>query len=732
MANEVRIIITADDRSQAQLDQLARRLKGVENQGENTTRSFDKLGRGGLRAFQAIERGYGILTRLDLVQITVQQSAERVSQAQENYTAAVARFGPASQQALQAQQELNAAQQAAEKVNLRAKLSYVLVVGDIAALAVQAPRAIQGLRGMAVAFRAATAEATAFQIATGGILIAAGALAAILIGKGVFDSYSAGAKGATGVTEQLAAAQEDLAEKQQAFYNDPLGGPVLGIIDKINNAIDLPSEGSGGIFGGLFESSGEQVDRAIQKVDQLTAAEKEARASYAESQRFRAVVASGTEEQVRNELDQTRQRVEDLDLLLRTPNLAGREAVQAEFDSETEKAEQLVGALVRIEQAGLNMAQSLNAGLRDVGVNLENMTAMAQRDLMLRVGVDPDAVNAIVGAREAEEALAGEALRASKSLREQASITKDKGETTEEFRKRLIDAGFTEEELAGRIDETTGNLISQEEATRRAHQAAGDAAPAYDALGNAISGAGNAAARSSGRGGGDSYSGAGYYETYNRSGGRGVEGQGAFTPFARGGYADMAAEAMAGQSSIFKGTPGAARLNENQDISNATGNVNRNVRIGANAPNVIDAYREELQILLSQNPGARSNPAVAEYFNLLNNSRIPPGAMPRFGPAIERLRGKALPFLTAAMGFSGTIDKPTLLMVGEGGQAEDVDVRPRSQGGRRGGSGGLSIGGITVIIQGGNAAEIAPAVRRGVVQGANDVAAGLTGIRRGR
>jgi hypothetical protein len=74
-------------------------------------------------------------------------------------------------------------------------------------------------------------------------------------------------------------------------------------------------------------------------------------------------------------------------------------------------------------------------------------------------------------AKDRELNLAAAALKSSRALRDQTEITADKDETTAQFHQRLKEFGFTEEEIAKRVDETGRALLRQTAATNSAADA---------------------------------------------------------------------------------------------------------------------------------------------------------------------------------------------------------------------------------------------------------------------
>jgi hypothetical protein len=130
------------------------------------------------------------------------------------------------------------------------------------------------------------------------------------------------------------------------------------------------------------------------------------------------------------------------------------------------QAEQEAKRLQQVwHQANTTLQSSLGAGLSAVSANLKDLTVQAQRPILIQAGLDPTFVDTLMATQQAEDALTTGALRSSKALRDQTAITAKKDETTEHFRQRLKDLGFTETEIAARIDATGRSLKAQTAAT---------------------------------------------------------------------------------------------------------------------------------------------------------------------------------------------------------------------------------------------------------------------------
>lgn len=598
---EVTITIRANDLSQRELENVVGGLRNVEKQGQATTRTFADLDRGAQALAAGVQRTYGFLGRLDITSISLTQNQDRLTQAQRAYDSALSDGSGSVVKTIQARRDLESAEASLEKTQQRARISYVAVGADLVSIGAKAIPAAVGLRNTAAASFEAARGMTTAEIAATGLAAGLGAVSLTLIGLAVMSQFNKDLERGRTATEELALAQEDLQKK--AARPNFFGGAILGGIEK-----------AAGYIPGVTTAT-EELEQATNRVAEAEQGVADERAINAELARIDADKAAA----------EAKQKADEVQRLWETTNRG--------------------------------IYASLKNGLGAVGAQLDQLTAAAQKPLLLQAGIDPKMVETIMATAEAEDKLTTAALTSSKELRAQTTVTAKKGETTEDFRKRLLEMGYTEEEIAQRLDKTGRVMRSQTDATD-------DAADAVVKLGDAWNLAGSKASAASGGGGS-------------------ISGPGA-VPFASsslGGYADMAAAAMAGQSSLYKGDKGAARLNEHITLGGNGRTFDRNVLVGANRPTGYEALREELQVLLSMHPDALSHAEVSTYFSYLQRpwGRIDAGTA-------QRMRGKAMPFLAAAQGFHGDVNQPTLMLVGEAGR-ERVDVTP----GSRRGAGGRPI-----------------------------------------
>lgn len=180
--DELRVLLSGDNRGlKRAVDESDRSLNRLEETSNRIGRGdgFAKAALVADRMGGAINRAMGVMTRLDLVQITLEQSADRVRVAQEKYAAAVEEFGQHSTKAVDAQRELNLAQAAAEKASLRAKASYILVSAEIVSMGAMAVRAANNTTLLGTSMAGATVAARGLRLA----LIGTG-IGALVVGLG--------------------------------------------------------------------------------------------------------------------------------------------------------------------------------------------------------------------------------------------------------------------------------------------------------------------------------------------------------------------------------------------------------------------------------------------------------------------------------------------------------------------------------------------------------------------
>lgn len=467
-------------------DGINRMRRGFTGFNDDITRSMSQVRR-------AVNDSAQLFNRLDLAQIAVEQGAERYAQAQSRYNAAVSEFGLNSEQATKAARDMAQAHTALEQAQQRSALSLGLVVAQSGQLVARMPAAIAGLRAFQTAsLSAATAGAALANVVTLGAA-AAGIIAGWMAIQSAFQGLGSEAKlasfdvsalkqeladspaalaqawvdsGAARTIETArsladqaalkagdaayfethrAALEADLALKRQVH-----DAGVTAVKD-VQNELQLAAMHVDFLRDGLAKgawltrnNSGEsslitqeEVDRAVAQLEQVRSKRD-------------AIFSAGTQKGLEQDIDRGAARLAEL----------GKMAAQVQ--------EQIAEGTTRASQA---VTDSLTAGLNGFGVNLKALSADTLSALGAIDGPLGQLGARLAGVKQQEDGLAVAALKSSKSLRDQAAITADKDETTEHFHKRLLELGFTETEIAARVDETGRALRSQAEATRDAAQA---------------------------------------------------------------------------------------------------------------------------------------------------------------------------------------------------------------------------------------------------------------------
>lgn len=217
---EVRIEIEAEDESEDVLQGAKENLEDLRVSTNSAGEAFSTFATETARAASAIEHSVSLMTRLDIMQLTVQQSAERAAEAQERYNEAVTEFGQGSEQAQTAARDMERAQVELEKANKKAELSLGLVAAQSLTMAAQIPAAVTGLAALATAeLSAATAGAALANTLTLGaatIGIVAGVTAVSMAFKGLTHEADSARIAITNVGK-AAEAQKELMELTAAI-----------------------------------------------------------------------------------------------------------------------------------------------------------------------------------------------------------------------------------------------------------------------------------------------------------------------------------------------------------------------------------------------------------------------------------------------------------------------------------------------------------------------------------
>lgn len=544
---------SAEDR----IDRLGDRAERAGSVG------FQQLARGAATASNAIQGVYGAMTRLDLTQITLEQSNARLVASREKLNKAVAEFGPQSQQAIEATRDLEAAQSNADKTNLRAHASYVLVSLDLTVMAARAIPAAQSLYGMATAAGAATTAMAALNVATGAIVITATALFAIGFGRHIKQEF-------TDPGREAAATYNDFADALARAQDEAASQRVAG----------------DDWFSQYAERVSEDLDSILTKVPLVGGA---------------------------------------LDKVIGT--------VGEEAESNAQAMEEATAGMAGVVDANL---RRVGTSFRDLGIDMRSVSADAVPALLASFGFMGPELDAMVAkltaAKDAEAALEAQMVALGPAYAAQITFTRQKGETTEDFRQRILAAVGAEHDAEVQIDDTTQSFRLQTDATKEATKAAIDHARPRN--------------------------------------------------FGRERAPDYGVHTVAGGLLGNLGGPLGASLEFGRDM----GSLQSLTRVVNRSPSQSSSLtgnrlmNEELQIAISRNPELLQNPQVQRYFQALQRqSARNPVRQSTLGTS--QMRSRLLPLITAADGFHGDINQPTMMLVGEAGR-ERVDVSP---GGGRGG-----------------------------------------------
>jgi hypothetical protein len=464
---------------------LADFLRGVEAMKRGTRSFGDELVSAMNRSRRAVNDVNQILNRLDVAQIAVHQSQENLRASQERYGEAVAKYGEKSKEAEKAARDMEKAQDALHQAQQRSVLSVGLIVAQTAQLAARVPAAVAGLRALTIAQWNATAAAGALSSAMTLGAAAVGIVASIMAIKAAVDnasnSYEAGAESAAewGTAQMLAAlrareaqlAAEELSHTDFDLFNwDTWGSSSRGLDTVLHDIHNVRADIMQNEFA-IAESARNTAEEVIR------------------SEQVKALVTARDEAVVRAELTKTAEvmraaRDAMLDPFTEEKDLPN---LQKQFEDSVTYASRLQGVLDEIAEARVRSTEeankaiaaqaqalrdSLAQGLDSFGVNLQELSVVTLQSLSSFSGPLGEIAATLAKTKAAETEMAAAALRSSKALRDQAEITADKDETTEQFHKRLLDLGFAEEEIAKRVDETGRALLRQTEATNKAASAA--------------------------------------------------------------------------------------------------------------------------------------------------------------------------------------------------------------------------------------------------------------------
>lgn len=392
---DVRIRLTATDETGKVFEGSIEGLDKLEHQAQRTVPTYERLGQVADAAAHAIARGANIAARLELTQISLKQSADRVAEAQDKYNATVVEFGEGSREAIAAHKDLEQAEAVNEKTVLRSRIAYTLAGAEIVSMAAKIPKLVAMLEAYSVAQIGATAAAAGFAAVAVPALVGVAAGLAIVGAEGKLIDKILGREDVA----KLAQTEEGLAEIRLEFARMASFREEHPFLARISN--------NAGKLVGWIPGMTTASERFKQLGDALAADALETGAD----------------------------------------NLA---AVAEEIERLDREAETALAAA--------------SSGLGNLGINLAALGPATLTGLGGLGGAMGDLATRALGARQAEDALTASALRSSKALRDQATVTALKDETTEQFVQRLVDMGFQEDEIRDRVDMSTRTLLSQTEA----------------------------------------------------------------------------------------------------------------------------------------------------------------------------------------------------------------------------------------------------------------------------
>jgi hypothetical protein len=495
---EVRLTIIAEDRTGQTLAQLRGRLADVESSANRSGRAFDEVGRSLADGANQAERVMSMMTRLDLVQITLEQSTERVLAAQVRLNEAQREHGHASEEARRASYDLERAQEDLHKANLRAELSMGLVAAQSLQLtATSLPALRSGLLALAAAETAAAAGAALLNITLTAGVAAIGIVAGILAVKSALDGLDESA-------ESAAAGLGDLKDIGADSFVDT----AHKSIEALREQFDLEDQERAAKAANdqqwfaqrraalQAEIDAEQaiLERASNNRMDVLRAEREIteRNLKADVDRLRdlrgiqfpddmAESAAKNLARAGGELGQAAENV--LASLARLGRIDDELAGLAVFQLTADEAKALSDSIQANEsdlkrlsavaqdaneeagEAALKAAEATRSAweqaLDDVGGNLQNFGSGVLQQLQAAGGGLGDLARHVLVAREAEESLLRQAAATAGGLVQQGTVTRRKGETTAELVQRLKEFHGVEGDLSGIVTDSTKSINLQ-------------------------------------------------------------------------------------------------------------------------------------------------------------------------------------------------------------------------------------------------------------------------------
>ena len=353
------------------------------------------------------------LARIEIAQISLGDAHERVARAQRDYNQAVEEHGRASQQAIQASQDLDRAQTALEKTQLRSRVAFGLAAVEIAKIGSKAPVVVAGLTGTATAAFSAARGLSAMQLAGSAAVGTLGAIGVLLAGLSAWDAYATNVKKGATATEELRMAQEALDEAYKQQRADPTSSGILKPFNELVGKLKFVQTATEAV---------EAAEKRLESAKLAVAAEENASALAKQAQ-------------------------------------AARDAADAQAKLEAAQRE--------FAQSQNRLVSEVSSAWSGVGISMSQFSADFQKQMLASVGVTEEFIAALQPAVKVEQLLAQATGPTRKALIDQMDIQMQKGESAEELTARLQAMGMTEEEVASVVERVTAALDGQTGAMNR-------------------------------------------------------------------------------------------------------------------------------------------------------------------------------------------------------------------------------------------------------------------------
>lgn len=211
----------------------------------------------------------------------------------------------------------------------------------------------------------------------------------------------------------------------------------------------------------------QRVNRAItEEQRRIWQAQAHSAEQFRASQALRVAMVAGDEATLREEYAKSAASLAEYNRQLALPISADRRAELTELRDQTEAtATDIASALGSVAQSQANFGQDVMNVFGQFGIQFNAFGEEFRENLLRNAGAAEEFIASLRPAIDMEKLLAGVSKETAAALRGQMEITARKDETTEAFTERLRTLGFTEEEIAARVDETGRALQRQADAT---------------------------------------------------------------------------------------------------------------------------------------------------------------------------------------------------------------------------------------------------------------------------